>query len=66
MKLYGCWEIMNDSKSLGIVTDTLEKAQEFKKKNPDYNSIYSVNLNEHIQSRKDTDGYDMIWGEWIE
>jgi len=66
LKLYCCWEIMNDSQSLGIVTDTLEKAQEFKKKNPAYSSIYSVNLNEHIQSKKDKDGDDMIWGEWID
>ena len=66
LKLYCCWKIMNESQSLGIVTNTLEKAQEFKKKYPEYNSIYSVNLNEHIQSRKNKEGYDMIWGEWAE
>jgi len=57
---------MNDSQSLGIVTDTLEKAQEFKKNNPDYDSIYAVNLNESVLEMKDKKGKDVIWGEWVE
>ena len=52
---------MNDEQILGIVTDTLEKAQEFEKKNPEYDSIYSVELNKPIADGK---GADNHWGKW--
>jgi len=55
---------MHDEQILGIVTDTLEKALEFEKKNPEYSSIYSVELNKPIADGKDEDGNDYHWGKW--
>lgn len=50
---------MNDLESLGIVTSTLKKAQEFKKNNPSFDSIYLIELNELILE-------DCIWGKLVE
>ena len=65
-ELFCCWDIMNDTQDLGLVTDSLDKAREFKKNNPNYDSIYSIKLNVPVKQVKDEDGDELIWGTYVE